>query len=343
MTDDEYRQRLSAFHGVEAGPPELGPDTVNEAMIRHWCEAIGDRNPVYTDAEAAGSSVHGRVVAPPTMLNAWVMAPGPGGRVRDSDDPYEQLTALLAERGFTSVVAVNCDQTYERYLRPGDRVTMRTVIDNISDEKTTALGVGHFVTTRQDYFDADDKLVGSMGFRILRFRPPAKAGAPDGAAEADAGQNAQRPSRPRPSTTADNLWWFEALQRGELQAQRCDGCGAVRLPPGPMCPTCKSLTWSPIEAGPTGRVHSFVRVHHPQVPSFDYPLGILLVDVDVPSTGDVVRIVMNPVDDDADATIDVGMPVEVVVRAVDDDLSLPFAMLTDADATAGTRAGGGGR
>ena len=44
-------------------------------MIRHWCEAMGDTNPVYIDAEAAAASVHGGIVAPPTMLQAWVMRP----------------------------------------------------------------------------------------------------------------------------------------------------------------------------------------------------------------------------------------------------------------------------
>ena len=68
-------------------------------------------------------------------------------------------------------MATNCEQTYLRYLRPGDRVTMRTVIDDISTEKATALGTGHFVTTRQDYYDGDDDLVGSMLFRIFRFQP----------------------------------------------------------------------------------------------------------------------------------------------------------------------------
>jgi acyl dehydratase len=38
--------------GDQAKP---GADPVNEPMIRHWCEALGDANPVYTDAVAAAS------------------------------------------------------------------------------------------------------------------------------------------------------------------------------------------------------------------------------------------------------------------------------------------------
>ena len=47
-----------------------------------------------------------------------------------------------------------------------DRVDLRR-------RRQTALGVGHFITTRQDYFDADGERVGSMLFRILKFRPAA--------------------------------------------------------------------------------------------------------------------------------------------------------------------------
>ena len=74
MTEDEYHVRLRSFVGQEIGPPRPGPDVVNEAMIRHWCDAIGDTNPVYTDPAAAAESVHGGIVAPPTMLQAWVMS-----------------------------------------------------------------------------------------------------------------------------------------------------------------------------------------------------------------------------------------------------------------------------
>ena len=42
-------------------------------MIRNWAEAIGDANPVYTDAEFAARSVHGGLVAPPAMAQVWTM------------------------------------------------------------------------------------------------------------------------------------------------------------------------------------------------------------------------------------------------------------------------------
>jgi len=322
MDDAAYEAALQAFVGLETGPPHPAPDEVNQAMIRHWCEALGDTNPVYVDPDAAASSVHGGIVAPPAMLQAWVML-GINPPARDPDNPYERLTALLAARGYTSVVATNCDQTYDRYLRPGDRLSMRTTITGVSPRKDTALGTGHFVTTRQDYLDADGEQVGSMEFRIIRFRPrPADAPPPPA-------------PRPQPATTPDNHWWFEALAAGRLVVQGCSECGAVRHPPGPMCPRCHSLAWEEVPTLGTGTVHSAVVVHYPQVPGFDYPLGVLLVDVDVAPTADgsgravvrPVRMVMNSTDPDTTA-LRIGDPVRLEVREVG-GVHLPFATPTD--------------
>ena len=75
LSREELEAKLREYVGKEIGPPDEALDAVNEAMIRHWCDALDDRNPVYSDAEAAGRSVHGGIVAPPSMLQAW-MLPG---------------------------------------------------------------------------------------------------------------------------------------------------------------------------------------------------------------------------------------------------------------------------
>jgi len=66
-----FAARLQSFVGRELGAPLVARDPVNESMIRHWCDAVGDANPVYTDPDAAATSVHACVVAPPTMLQTW--------------------------------------------------------------------------------------------------------------------------------------------------------------------------------------------------------------------------------------------------------------------------------
>ena len=307
---DDFYERLQAFVGQEIGVLQPGLDPVNVPMIRQWTQAMGDTNPVYVDEAAAAASVHGGIVAPPTMLQAWVMRPYGVARDAGGPNPYSEMTALVESHGFTSVVASNCEQTYDRYLRPGDTITMRTVIDSVSPEKTTALGVGHFITTRQDYFDGNGERVGSMLFRILKFRPAPKP-APA----------APRPLRPRPATTHDDAFLWQGLLEGKLLIQRCAQCGTLRHPPGPMCRECRSLQWDTVEAGGGGTIHSFVVVHYPQVPSFDYPNQVVLVDLD-----EGVRLVTNSLDI-ARENLVIGSRVRIVVQKVDDALSLPFCTL----------------
>ncbi|HUO49295.1 MAG TPA: MaoC family dehydratase N-terminal domain-containing protein, partial [Acidimicrobiales bacterium] len=66
-------EALKALEGEPAGPPFTMADPVNQAMIRHWVEAMGDESPVYVDADAARAEGFADVVAPATMLQAWVM------------------------------------------------------------------------------------------------------------------------------------------------------------------------------------------------------------------------------------------------------------------------------
>jgi uncharacterized OB-fold protein/acyl dehydratase len=296
----DFLEQLKAFEGRVNGPPIVALDAVNEAMIRHWCDAIGDTNPIYADAEVARANGHPGIVAPPTMLQAWSMR-GLGGRTGAT--AQDDLFRLLESEGFTSVVATNCDQEYGRYLVPGDVITSTVTIESVSDEKTTALGVGHFVTTRQEFRDAAGELVGTMRFRMLKFAPRPRA--------------ETKPKRPRPGITKDNEFWFEGTKNGQLLIQRCAKCKTLRHPPGPMCPECHSLEWDTIEASGRGTVYSYVVNHYPKVPAFDYPLLVAVIEL-----AEGTRLISNLIDvDPADVTI--GMAVECELVAMDDDLTLP--------------------
>ena len=63
MTPEEiiaFEAKVHAYVGREVSAPKKGKDDVNNAMIRHWAEVMGDENPVYTDeAFAAASSKRG--------------------------------------------------------------------------------------------------------------------------------------------------------------------------------------------------------------------------------------------------------------------------------------------
>ena len=296
---------LKSYEGRTVGPPQQAADPVNQPMIRHWCDAIGDENPVYTDPEAAAKSVHGQIIAPPAMLQAWTMR-GFKPRQIEGGNAQNELLRLLDSMGYTSVVATNCEQEYRRDLRLGDHLSVETVIESVSDEKKTALGAGHFVTTRATYRDQDGDVVATMLFRILKFRPPEKPIAQ------------VRPKRPRPVVTLDTAFWWDGVRDRRLLIQRCVSCGALRHPPGPMCADCRSLEWDTVEASGRGTVYSYVVNHYPQVPAFDYPLVVGLIEL-----AEGTRLVSDIIGCSPDA-VEVGMAVVVEFVAVDDELTLPM-------------------
>lgn len=309
--------KLQEFVGQETGPATIGPDPVNEAMIRHWCETLGDANPVYTDPGAAEKSVHGGLVAPPTMMQAWIMrgvamARPPAG---SETDRQNDLHGLLTESGYPSVVATNCEQEYHRYLKPGEQVGATTVIESVSEEKATALGIGYFIDTRT-IFRVGDEEVGWMTFRVLKFKPNQQPAA--AADESGAGPMSQAPRRLRPALGHDNRWWWEAVDEGRFLVQKCKACGVVRHPPRPMCGECQSTEWEGVEAAMEGTVHSYVVIHHPPVPGYEYPLVCALIDLEGGT-----RFVSNVVDCDP-SDVHVGMKVTGTIEAVDDELNLPI-------------------
>lgn len=171
-TGDPLLDQLRKFEGAVAGNPRTADDPVNVPMIRHWCQAMGNTNPIFTDVRFARQSRFGDIVAPPTMLQAWTHHDRRFMPEQDKGDNAEdQLVGLLTQHGFESVVATNCDQEYTRYLRPGDHLTYNAVIESVSDQKQTGLGTGYFITTRVTYTCEDDEVVGTMLFRVLRYRP----------------------------------------------------------------------------------------------------------------------------------------------------------------------------
>lgn len=180
---DSLRAGLEIWIGepMSASGPSVAPDEVNLPMIRHWVDALDDRNPVYLDASRAANSRFGGIVAPPAMLQTWTMARpriegiaergGSSGEI-DPDSPFRKL----AEAGYTGTLATNSELEFVRYLRPGDRVQSSTVLESISARKTTALGLGYFVTWLTTYTDQHAEVVGRQRFRILKFAPAVQPG-----------------------------------------------------------------------------------------------------------------------------------------------------------------------
>jgi acyl dehydratase len=173
---DELRARLEKYVGEPMGPSSVAPDPVNVPMMRHWVDALDDRNPVYLDEAFAATTRFGGIVAPPAMLQAWGM-PRPkiegiaerGGAPDDmrSDNPL----SALDEAGYVGTLATNSELEFVRYLRPGEQLHVSNEVESISDRKTTGMGKGYFVTWITTFTTDAGEVVGRQLFRVLKFDP----------------------------------------------------------------------------------------------------------------------------------------------------------------------------
>jgi uncharacterized OB-fold protein/acyl dehydratase len=280
---EDLLARMRALVGSQ-GQPLVARHAVGTAAIADWCDAMGDDNPCYTDAEYAAKSVHGGVVAPAATLDIWVRPglPAQSAAGRRGDDPQSKVIAMLEAEGYVGVVAVNSELEITRYLRPGELLQGVQVLEDVSEEKQTGLGIGHFLTTRTRYTNTDGEHVGDLLFRILKFKPG--TGAAPKAEESDKPKPPPIPSepsmRPRPAINRDNQVLWDGYRRHELRLPQCNGCRRIFFPSSPRCAECGSFDMGYFVSSGRGTLYSHVAVHYPQVPGFAYPVVVGLVELE---------------------------------------------------------------
>ena len=157
-------KRQRALIGKESAP-RPAPYPVNEAMARHWCEMVEDPNSIYFDEAYARTTWLQGTFAPPAMLYTW-------GRplLWPEGDAVRPVTQLELP-GCPATIAVNAVQEFYLPLRYGDALTVTSMVSDISDEKTTRLGTGHFVTAIDTFRNQLGQLVGRHSFTFFMYRP----------------------------------------------------------------------------------------------------------------------------------------------------------------------------
>lgn len=273
--------------------PRVGRHPVNQPMIDHWLDAMGDKNPIYVDDEAARAAGHPGAVAPPAMIQVWTMM-GLGG-VRPDDDPLGKIIDLFDEAGYIGVVATNCEQTYHRYLRTGEEVSVTAELTDVVGPKNTALGEGFFITQKITW-QVGDEDIAEMMWRIMKFKP----------AEADAGttvpDDLDADMMMRPASSRDTKFFWDGVNAHELRIQK-RGDGTLVHPPIPALWQDKDQSTDYVVASGKGAVFSFVVHHAPKVPGRTLPFVIALVELE-----EGVRMLgqLRNVDP---AKVEIGMPV----------------------------------
>ena len=177
---DELRESLLRWVGQSFGSegPARAPDPVNVPMIRHWVDALDDHNPIYLDEDFATTTRHGGLVAPPAMLQTWIF-PRPKiegigeRRGMPTEDDSENPIRELDRAGYIGALMTNSELEFTRYLRPGDHLSSKTVVESVSERKKTGVGYGYFLTWVTTYFDQNGEEVGTQLSRMLKFDPSA--------------------------------------------------------------------------------------------------------------------------------------------------------------------------
>jgi acyl dehydratase len=101
---------------------------IERSRLQFFAKAIGETDPIYTDAAAARDAGYPDLPAPPTFLFAAELDSGAGfALIQDLQIPIARL--LHGEQSFT----------YHRSACVGDTVTVRSKVTDIYDKKNGAL------------------------------------------------------------------------------------------------------------------------------------------------------------------------------------------------------------
>jgi uncharacterized OB-fold protein len=193
------------------------------------------------------------------------------------------------------VVATNCEQTYHRYLRPGEEVSVSAELTDVVGPKQTALGEGFFITQKITWQVGDEE-VAEMMWRIMKFKPA------DSAPAAQVPDDLDADSMMRPASSRDTKFFWDGVNAHELRIQRRQD-GRLQHPPVPAIWQDKGAQIDYVVASGRGTVFSFVVHHAPKVPGRTLPFVIALVKLEegVRMLGELRNV--DP------AAVEIGMPV----------------------------------
>lgn len=288
-THERIMAEVAKIEALGESQPKLARDPINQAMINNWTEAIGETDPRFASGEA-----------PPAMAQVWTMdGLDPATR---SNAPLHSTMQIFDKAGFTSVLGTDCNQTYLRPVKVGEHVSLTAKLHSVIGPKKTGVGEGYFVSTTNTW-RVGDEVVATMMFRVLKFKPAKRAPKVD------------KTALVRPQMNRDTAYFWEGTAIGELRLQKCNACGELRHPPGPMCPTCHAADRGYVVASGRGTVFSFLVHHAPQLPGKELPITLALIELE-----EGLRMV-GEVQGNRES-IAIGAPVEVVFEKIDDDLTL---------------------
>jgi acyl dehydratase len=127
------------------------PVAITREMIRDFCEATGDTNPLYLDEDAAARGRWGGIVAPPSFAIAF-----------RTQRHFLDVLPNFKRLGFDA----GKDVEFIEPIRPGDHITLSAAIKEIY-EKTGRSGSMVFIVVRSTLRNQGGKVLAHIDHRFM--------------------------------------------------------------------------------------------------------------------------------------------------------------------------------
>ncbi|WP_206490177.1 MaoC family dehydratase N-terminal domain-containing protein [Rhodococcus sp. KRD162] len=151
-------------HVGRRSPTYVADVPVGEGSVAMFCAMIEDANPIYWDRELA-QQIFGGPVAPPALVQGTVL-PLPW---RPDGARSQNLAVFQVPLPGRTLINVSTDAVYHRPFFAGEVISYHDEVVDISPERTTRLGTGHFVTTVFRYVDAEGRPIADIENVMFRF------------------------------------------------------------------------------------------------------------------------------------------------------------------------------
>lgn len=140
---------------------------LGEGSVAMFAAMVQDPNPAYWDRDVAGT-VFGGPVAPPALVQATVL-PLPW---RPGGAQQAEFAVFAVPLPGTTLINVSTEAVHRRPFFVGERLSCYDEVLAVSEQRSTRLGTGHFVTSAFHYEDAAESSVAVVTNVMFRFGGP---------------------------------------------------------------------------------------------------------------------------------------------------------------------------
>ena len=124
--------------------------TIEQSHVDRFVEALGDRNPLYGNEEMAKTSVHGRLIAPPTFPITLPFNRLPGGT-------FDFTGMIHGEQSFA----------YERPLYIGETIQLQSRLASKNERKAGGMLMTFYVLEQRG-LDQDHRVIFTASMTVIR-------------------------------------------------------------------------------------------------------------------------------------------------------------------------------